>query len=399
MSLTEQVKRKVFTLRKPRYTKITSPRIEQAEKDINQHLNRQDIESTADPQNIGDFLVLFIHGFGASKFCWTDPDIGNLGWVKDYRHDPKPIDHGWHAIPPIPFIPVDMTLSKQLVPRGVTELFDKHQIEWLIYSQKSAFGDINDSISELKQLMKGIKAIYDHRRIIVIAHSRGGLITKKYLDSTPKIPVEKLVTFGTPYYGTFFGYLEMFQMPSKTFLNRVKGIKRLWDVTQERQVESISTKQMKPKSDFLKQLNEKGCRKGVEYVSVAGTSSRFTNVYIWHWHPSSWNRQVSKAKEKHKLREELKTKGAPTNLWWNLPTNPHIQAFNWLLKPTKILTIYPRLGYKEVLQGDGAVSVENALLNEPEVKYYVTNDNHIELTCSKQSKEIMLREVKLHGKQ
>ena len=142
MITSDEIAEKVFTLRRPQYSKITSPLTIKAEDEINSYLKRRDIESTANPKNVGDILVVFIHGFAASKYCWLDPDIGNMGWVKNYWEDPSPRDFGWHVIPPIPFIPVDWTLSKQLVPIGATEIMDRNNIEWLTYSQKSAFGDI-----------------------------------------------------------------------------------------------------------------------------------------------------------------------------------------------------------------------------------------------------------------
>ena len=193
MSRRKDLTQKVFTTRKPVYPKISSPKIIAAEREINSILNRKDVESTANPKNKSDVLVLFIHGFAASKYCWLDPDIGNMGWIKDYDNDPQPRDFGWHAIPPPLYIPVDWTMSKQLIPPGAHEFVQKLNVEWMTYSQKSAFGDIKVSVKELQNVMDAIKKVYGHRRIIIIAHSRGGLISKRYLDTTSTTDVEKLV--------------------------------------------------------------------------------------------------------------------------------------------------------------------------------------------------------------
>ncbi|MHA1461693.1 MAG: esterase/lipase family protein, partial [Candidatus Heimdallarchaeota archaeon] len=229
---------KVFTQRKPNYTKVRSPIITEAEKEINDLLKRNDIESTADPHNKGDILVVFIHGFAASKYCWLDPDVGNMGWVKDYANDPPARDFGWHTIPPPPYIPVDWTLSNQVIIHGASTVLDKAGVEWLTYSQGSAFGDIELSVDELKNIMKTIRIVYGERRIIIIAHSRGGLISKRYLDTVQNTDVEKLITFGTPFGGTFMSSMETLRSPSKLFLNRFKTARKLWDVSQERRVES-----------------------------------------------------------------------------------------------------------------------------------------------------------------
>lgn len=391
---TSELTEKVFTTRDPYFKKISSPKIAAAEKIINNNLKRSDIESTAHPRNEGEILVLFIHGFAASKYCWLDPDIGNMGWVKDYQNEPQKRDFGWHAIPPPLFIPVDWTLSKQLTPIGITEIFDQNKIDWLTYSQKSAFGDILESVNELENVMNAIAEVYGDRRIIIIAHSRGGLISKKFIDTTQKTNVEKLITFGTPFGGTFMSSMETFRLPSKQFLNRVKFARRLWDVSQERKVESISTKQMAPGSEFLTEIEKKGCKKGIEYVNVAGSCSHITNVYTWRWDISSLKRKVKTAREKYYLRLEKQENNEPISEWFNLPDKPQLHVYNWILKPNKIMEIYPKIGYSEVLQGDGAVSVDCALMKSPEVKYYVIHKNHIDMTCCDIGYEIMLNEVK-----
>ena len=60
MVSTDELAEKIFTIRDPNYSKKTSPKISAAEKAINTTLKRKDIESTANPDNEGDFLVLFI---------------------------------------------------------------------------------------------------------------------------------------------------------------------------------------------------------------------------------------------------------------------------------------------------------------------------------------------------
>ncbi|NHJ04340.1 MAG: alpha/beta hydrolase [Candidatus Heimdallarchaeota archaeon] len=398
MSKTEKFTEKVFTTRHPNYTKKTSPSSQKAEAEMNDLLGRNDIESTAQPHNEGKLLVLFIHGFAASKYCWLDPDIGNMGWVKDYRNDPEPIDWGWHAIPPPPYVPVDWTLSKHLVPVGASTMLDQKDIAWLTYSQKSAFGDIKISVEELKQVITAIKKIYGERKIIIIAHSRGGLISKSYLDYANDTNVEKLITFGSPFGGTFMSAMELFRLPSKHFLNRVKTARKLWDVSQERKVENIATNQMAPNSDFLTQLIDNGCREGIQYVNVAGSCSHITNVYVWRWSTSSWKRKISLAKKKNELRKELIKNNKPPVQWYTLPSISFIHAHNWILEPYRFLEIYPKIGYPEVLLGDGAVSVRSALLDVPCVKQYIIHRNHIDMTCCKEGYDIMLNEIELSKK-
>ncbi|MHA1211576.1 MAG: hypothetical protein ACTSSH_03855, partial [Candidatus Heimdallarchaeota archaeon] len=355
--------------------------------------NRHDIESTADPKNQDDYLVLFIHGFSSSKYNWLDPDIGNMGWLKDYRNEPEPIDCGWHALPPPPFFVVNWSLSKQLTPIGATEFMDKKGIEWLTYSQKSPFGPIEESVIELATIIKAIKEVYGNRKQIIIAHSRGGLISKRYLDITPKTNIEKLITFGTPFGGTFLSSFNLLRIPSKYFLKKVKPVRHLWDLEHDRKIESVSTKQMVPDSDFLKGLLVKVYRDDVKIVNIAGSSSHITNVYTWRWKLSSLKRNKEQANEKSIERDNLIKEGKPPIEWYNLPSKPKLHVYNWTLVPRKIISIYPRIGLLEVLQGDGAVSIQSALLIDDSVKQYVIHKNHMEISCCLEGYEIMLREI------
>ncbi|MEA2071297.1 MAG: hypothetical protein U9O98_08405, partial [Asgard group archaeon] len=170
-------------------------------------------------------------------------------------------------------------------------------------------------------------------------------------------------------------------------------VKRMWDISKERWIKSISTKQMSPNSDFLKGLNAKKCRDDIDYVAIAGTSSIFTNVYAWRWSKKSWRRKVGEAREKNQKRIELQSQEESPLEWYHLPEHPYLHAFNWILEPEKILQIYPKIGYKEVLQGDGAVSVDSALLEQEGVKHYLLPNNHIEITCTQEGKMLMLREI------
>ncbi len=394
MSLAHGIVEKAFTNRDPDYSKLQTQEAKDAELEINKILNRDDIESTANPKNQGELLVVFIHGYSSSKYNWLDPDIGNLGWLKDYKNNPPTIDFGWHAIPPPPFLVVDWSLSKSLAPRGASEVLDSHKIEWLTYSQKSPFGKIDDSVIELFEILKAINKIYGHRRIILIAHSRGGLISKKYLDLTEKTNVEKLITFGTPFGGTFLSAIDLFKTPTKYFLKKVRWIRKLWDIRENRQIENVSTKQMSPNSEFLTDLSKMGCRNDVKYVNVAGSCSHISNVYTWHWQLTSLKRNKELAKKKSKEREKLFVSKRNPIEWYSLPKNPKLHVYNWILKPRKILEIYPRIGLLEVLQGDGAVSIKSALLPFPEVKHYILYKNHMEISCCEEAYEIMIREIK-----
>lgn len=42
--------------------------------------------------------------------------------------------------------------------------------------------------------------------VILLAHSKGGIIAKRVLDSLPEKIIQKIITISVPYHGTFWGY-------------------------------------------------------------------------------------------------------------------------------------------------------------------------------------------------
>jgi hypothetical protein len=150
---------------------------------------------------------------------------------------------------------------------------------------------------------------------------------------------------------------------------------------------------MKPDSDFLNELKNNGCRNDVSYVNVAGSSAHITNVYAWRWNISSLKRNSKIAKKKMQEREKLIKQKKPPIEWYKLPKNSFFQVYNWILEPNNFLSIYPKVGYPEVLQGDGCVSIRSALIDEDCVKHYIIHRNHLDMTCCDEAYQLMLREV------
>ena len=81
--------------------------------------------------------------------------------------------------------------------------------------------------------------------------------------------------------------------------------------------------------------------------------------------------------------------------WFNLPNYPILHSHNWIMEPVKLFEIYPKIGYLEVMQGDGAVSINSALSDLPEVKHYVIHKNHVDMTCCNDAYGIMQKELEL----
>jgi predicted alpha/beta hydrolase family esterase len=56
--------------------------------------------------------------------------------------------------------------------------------------------------------------ILSHRLkdVVLVSHSKGGLVAKKYIDEAQKDTVKYAITLAAPYHGTLFGYLKVLSL-------------------------------------------------------------------------------------------------------------------------------------------------------------------------------------------
>ena len=183
----------------PKEPIIKNPVITNAQKHLNKLLKREDITTNANPNNEEEYLVILLHGYGSSKWLWLDPYFGTFGWLRDYSKDPKPRNYGWHSSKPPShmYTAFDISISPLKRYEGLFPTLMKNNFEVLTYTQKDAFGDIDVSSKELEFILEGIEKVYGERKLILIGHSRGGLIIRRYMDLINNSNIEKVITIGT----------------------------------------------------------------------------------------------------------------------------------------------------------------------------------------------------------
>jgi len=81
------------------------------------------------------------------------------------------------------------------------------------------------SISRYTEILKEYVDSNKLKDIIIIAHSKGGLIAKKYLDSEKNSEIIKLlITICTPFQGTMFGHLRFLSLKELRSREVIKNI-------------------------------------------------------------------------------------------------------------------------------------------------------------------------------
>ena len=210
--------------------------------------------------------IVFIHGLGMDKNIWVNPSESRiLGGM----------------------FPLKILLDKKNTVENVEKiqtLFDdlrQRDYSVITWSQKRPAGPIDSAVKELHEIIIEARKM-TNAGIILIGHSRGGLIARKYLFKQDK-SVRGLITISTPHKGSSVAKIAKYLSPFVSMINPLvpngdKGtlsfsIKRILDFLKSR-----ALKELLPDSSFFKSIKD-GPIDGVHYGSVGGTKPTLFNLY------------------------------------------------------------------------------------------------------------------------
>jgi pimeloyl-ACP methyl ester carboxylesterase len=262
-------------------------------------------------------VVVLLHGLGGNNNDWIDP-FQDRNWPYDHQHDPEEMDLGEHSRPPLqlPGIQTHYFLSPRLASnsRGVDGSDDR---SWWHALSRAGFpvftysqvGDLmvpfgKGPVAEFKAFMRTLQrdvlagADYRSRPVVILGHSRGGLIGRALLgdpevkdDRAGRFPaVSGLITLSSPHQGS-----HMALMDDKIigFLTKIeRAVPTLPNDVGKQVIATLKTKiddyvgqhgdEIEPQSPLFRALAaQEPVREGVRCISVAGTSPRLLRIYLW----------------------------------------------------------------------------------------------------------------------
>lgn len=230
--------------------------------------------------------VVFIHGLGMDRRIWESPDEARI------LGDRFPIRFIACKEPE-----TDVCVPKCHHPEHKGLFFGKAQehlktlfhdlkeegFTVITYSQQRPSAEIDAAASELGIVITSAEP-YTKAGIVLIGHSRGGLIARKYLKNGYK-RIKALVTLATPHSGSrmaqWAGHLNpLLSIVSQLIPNSDKGtvaytLKKIIDFLKSRAV-----KELLPDSQFFRTLDDNR-HKGVYYISSGGTNPALLCLYRW----------------------------------------------------------------------------------------------------------------------
>ncbi len=233
--------------------------------------------------------VIFNHGLGMDRRVWESPDEAKvLGGRFPIRlllcREPELRGESrgfFFGRPPDKLT----TLFHDLKEQGYTV------IAW---SQRRSAAETEVAVSELRGIIEGVRA-HSKAGIILVGHSRGGLVARKYLHRFRDKKVRGLITLSTPHRGSrmaqwagyiaplisaprglfrLFGNVEkggVFSEPEKGTL--IFAAKRVFEF-----LASKAVAELLPDSPLFKSLDDGPLGK-VYYMSIGGTDPTLFSLY------------------------------------------------------------------------------------------------------------------------
>jgi pimeloyl-ACP methyl ester carboxylesterase len=267
-------------------------------------------------------VVVLLHGLGGDHKDWRDP-FQDRNWPYDHHRDPKEVDLGVHGKPPIaklPGIQTQLFLSPRLASnqRGADGSDDRSWWHALIQAGFPLFtySQLPDlmlpfsrgPVAQFKQFMEMLQRDvlrapeYQARPVVIVGHSRGGLIARAYLGDPDvkadhargdagRFPnVTGLITISSPHQGSQMALLDDKII---NFLSKVQEVvPTLPNDVGNQVIEGLKAKidayvgahgdEIEPGSPMFQALEaQEPIRGGVRCISIGGTSPRLLRVYLW----------------------------------------------------------------------------------------------------------------------
>jgi pimeloyl-ACP methyl ester carboxylesterase len=225
--------------------------------------------------------IIFIHGLGVDKGFWTDPVntrvLGGGIPMKVFAAG-KPLPSG--AVKGI-------KLSAGTIPLTIDNLWmalTRDGYSTICWSQRRPVGPISIAVEELRDIYIKVKILFPGKPIVLIGHSRGGLIARKFMEEKHS-EIKALITIATPHGGSslsgFGKYLSPLApavkklLPATTHNTASEVIKKVNDL-----IDGRALKELLPGSDFFKKLND--CSyPDIQYLSFGGTTTKLMTIYAW----------------------------------------------------------------------------------------------------------------------
>lgn len=232
--------------------------------------------------------VIFIHGLGMDKNIWVNPLKsrilgGTFPLATLLSRKPHPIPCTQTGRKTVRY---RQQFSLGNPPVRVQTLFDdfsKDNYPVITWTQQRPASSIDNAVEELKTIVR-IAWTLTENGIVLIGHSRGGLIGRTYTEQNDP-SIKSLVTLATPHHGSSVAMIAKYISPfvkliSPFFPEKERGsfscaARKIIDF-----LKSEALTELFPKSEYYRMLHDNPTG-DVSYLTIAGTDPTLFSVYRW----------------------------------------------------------------------------------------------------------------------
>lgn len=221
----------------------------------------------------GKPVAIFIHGLGMDANWWAEPSkaraMGGLASLSFLLKSPEP----------------RRTLFHDAVSLGWTA------VAW---SQRRPVGPISVAVEELRAI---IRQMDTGSGVILVGHSRGGLIARVYIEEAKPRFIKGLLTLSTPHLGSSMAKFATYLGPLASVLDSLvpqrgrvsKSVKKMLGF-----FESRGVRELLPGSELIASLEDRR-PEGVYCLSAGGTNPALIHVAGFFFLPEALGRVLPEA--------------------------------------------------------------------------------------------------------
>jgi pimeloyl-ACP methyl ester carboxylesterase len=245
-------------------------------------------------------VIILIHGLGMDRWIWEDPSRsrilgGSLPVSILLTHQPSKKDYGYSEKKPLAPFP---GITTGPPPRSLRTIFHDLRAEdypVITWSQKRPVGPLETAAAELSEIVPVAKKL-SQNGIILIGHSRGGLIARKYLLENGDM-IKGLITISTPHSGSSIARLAEYISPLVSLISPFfKESSYSWRLASvsKRVIDFLSStgvKELLPASGLFEDIPEQK-PEGVFCMTIGGTSPSLFCLYRWKWETAKDNSRI-----------------------------------------------------------------------------------------------------------
>jgi pimeloyl-ACP methyl ester carboxylesterase len=229
-------------------------------------------------------VILLLHGTGGSQSDMTTP---GLAPDNNYNYSaalPGNVAIGWRGYPGIGVWSCCELDAKKDV-RSWRDVLVDYKFRTAVYSQVDPTGFLAAPVKELAVVMDTLAGYYGKTTFVLLSHSRGGLLTRKYLKDNPqrKALITKVITLHSPHTGSDLASIADFIRTQIENLQSLIGglamtiLGWMYDLAR-----SDAYQEMAVGSPFLTDLaNGETANPGITYFTFGGISVKLSRILSW----------------------------------------------------------------------------------------------------------------------